>query len=62
MVEDKKVEKIEKQKDRYVLKEVVVQKDTAIGLVDDDNVFTEKGLLVEILNKLDRIELKLGNM
>lgn len=61
MVEEKTKEKTI-PKERYVLKEVVVQKDTAIGLVDDDEVFTDKGILLEILNTLDRIEKKLGNM
>jgi len=50
-------EKVEvKAKETYVLKEVVTQTDTAIGKSDSEEVFSEKGLLVEILNKLDRIE------
>jgi hypothetical protein len=53
MVEEKKEKKSE---DRYVLKQVVTQTDTGVGLVDSEDVFTDKGLLVEILNKLDRIE------
>ena len=52
MTEEKK-EKL----NRYVLKPVFSQTDTGIGLSDDtEDVFTEKGLLLEILNKLDRIE------
>jgi hypothetical protein len=51
MTEEKEV-----KKDKYVLKEVVVQKDIAVGVEGTDEVFTEKGLLIEILNKLDRIE------
>jgi hypothetical protein len=35
---------------------VVTQTDTAIGTTDSEEVFSDKGLLVEILNKLDRIE------
>lgn len=54
MVEEKTKEV--KPKEKYVLKEVVTQTDTAIGLSDNDEVFNEKGLLLEILNKLDRIE------
>ena len=50
-------EKVEvKAKETYVLKEVVTQTDIAIGKSDSEEVFSEKGLLVEILNKLDRIE------
>lgn len=51
MTEEKK-----EKKEKYILKEVVTQTDTAIGTVDSEEVFTEKGLLLEILNKLDRIE------
>ena len=54
--EEKEVKKVIKSKDKYVLKEVVVQTDTAIGLSDSEEVFTDKGLLLEILNKLDKIE------
>jgi hypothetical protein len=43
-------------KPKYVLKEVVVQTDIAIGKKDNNEVFNEKELLVEILNKLDRME------
>lgn len=49
-------EEEEKSKGRYILKEVVTQKDTAIGDSSNDNVFTDKGILLEILNKLDKIE------
>jgi len=51
-----KEEEEEKSKGRYILKEVVTQKDTAIGDSSNDNVFTDKGILLEILNKLDKIE------
>jgi hypothetical protein len=57
MVEDKDKTKF---KDKYVLKEVIIQKDVGIGLADDEEVFTDKGLLLEILNKLDRIEKAIG--
>ncbi len=53
---DKEEEEEEKSKGRYILKEVVTQKDTAIGDSSNDNVFTDKGILLEILNKLDKIE------
>jgi len=52
MTEKEKKEPTEK----YILKEVVTQKDTAIGIEGNDEVFTEQGLLLEILNKLDKIE------
>ena len=47
---------IKEIKPKYVLKEVVTQTDTAIGKNNNDEVYSEKGLLLEILNKLDRIE------
>lgn len=54
---EEKVEKVIKPKEKYILKQIVTQTDTAIGLNDEsEEVFTEKGLLVEILNKLDKIE------
>jgi len=56
--EKKEVKEVVKT-DKYLLKEVVTQTDTAIGKSDSEEVFTEKGLLVEILNKLDRIEIAL---
>jgi hypothetical protein len=46
----------EERKERYVLKEVITQKEIAIGEDGNEEVFTDKGLLLEILNKLDRIE------
>lgn len=53
--------KIVKPKEKYVLKEVVTQTDVAIGLSDnEEQVFNEKELLLEILNKLDRIEKAIG--
>jgi hypothetical protein len=45
-----------KEKDAYVLKEIVTGTDLAIGKSDSEEAFTEKGILLEILNKLDRIE------
>lgn len=56
MVEEKTEKKKEESKDNYVMKEVITQTDTGIGKKDDEGVFTEKGLLLEIINKLDRIE------
>lgn len=54
---EKKEEKKEEINEPYVLKEVVTQRDVGIGKNDgSDGVFTEKGLLLEILNKLDKIE------
>jgi len=54
---EEKVEKVIKPKEKYILKQVVTQTDTAIGYNDEtEEVFTEKGLLLEILNKLDKIE------
>ena len=44
------------EKQKYVLKEVVTQMDVAIGKSDSNTVLTDKELLVEILNKLDRME------
>ena len=54
MVEEKSKEV--KPKEKYVLKEVVTQTDIAIGTSDNNEVFTDKELLLEILNKLDKIE------
>ena len=54
---EKEIKKEEvKKEDTYVLKEVVTGTDLAIGKSNSEEVFTDKGLLVEILNKLDRIE------
>jgi hypothetical protein len=39
-----------------VLKEVVTETGISVGIDGSDEVFSDKGLLVEILNKLDRIE------
>lgn len=51
---------VEKEKkettDKYILKEFTVQKDISIGKIDDEEIFTDKGILLEILNKIDRIE------
>lgn len=49
-------EETKKSKEKYVLKEVVTQTDIAIGTSDNNEVFTDKELLLEILNKLDKIE------
>ena len=54
MVEEKTKEV--KPKEKYVLKEIVTQTDIAIGTSDNNEVFTDKELLLEILNKLDKIE------
>lgn len=52
---EQKADKVESN--RYVLTEVITQKDIAIAdSTKPEEVFTDKGLLVEILNKLDRIE------
>lgn len=53
---DKETKEVKKVNDKYILKEVVTGTDMAIGKSDSEEVFTDKGLLVEILNKLDRIE------
>ncbi len=45
-----------KSKDKYVMKEITVQTDLAIGVEGTEEVFTDRGILLEILNKLDRIE------
>ena len=42
--------------EKYILKQVVTETDTAIGVEGDDKVFSDKGILLEILNKLDKIE------
>ena len=49
-------EKKKPTKATYVIKEIVTQTDTAIGVEGTEEVFSDKGLLLEILNKLDRIE------
>lgn len=49
-------EETKKSKEKYVLKEIVTQTDIAIGTSDNNEVFTDKELLLEILNKLDKIE------
>lgn len=54
-IKSKEVKK-EAKKDLYVLKEVITQTDTAVGRTDSEDVFTDKGILIEILNRLDRIE------
>lgn len=54
MTDEKKVP--EKKEDKYVLKEIITATDVGIGLKDEEGIFTDKGILVELLNKLDRIE------
>ena len=49
-------EKEIKEKDAYILKEVITGTDIAIGKSDSEEALTDKGILLEILNKLDRIE------
>ena len=58
-MEEQKTEKKE-SKNKYVLKEITVQTDTAIGEEGTDEVFTDKGILLEILNKLDKLEKAIG--
>jgi hypothetical protein len=57
MVDEKKTEK-----DKYELVEVTTQTDTVIKSLDmkEGEFFTDKGILIEILNKLDRIEKRIG--
>lgn len=45
-----------KSVDRYALAEIVTQRDIAIMDVATEQILSDKDLLVEILNKLDRIE------
>ena len=52
---EKKVEEV-KPKEKYVLKEVITQTYVAVGVEGTEQVFNDKGILVEILNKLERIE------
>jgi len=57
MTEEKEeAPKAKKTEEAYVMKEVVTQTDVGIGKAGNDEAFTEKGVLLEILNKLDRIE------
>ena len=53
-------EEKEKQTDRYVVKEVVTATDFAVGTTDSEEIFNDKTLAAEILNKLDRIETVIG--
>ena len=55
MAEAKKAEEVT-HPERYVMTEIAIQKDIAIMDTKTEDVFTEKGLLLEIMNKLDRIE------
>ena len=55
---DEKVEKV-KEKNGYEIKQIVTGTDTAIGKVGSEEAFTEQGLLLEILNKLDKIDKKI---
>ena len=45
-----------KDEERYTLTEVVTQTDIAVKDNTTGNILTDKGLIVEILNKLDKIE------
>jgi len=65
MDEEKKVEvskevvkekESKESKDRYALVEVTTETDLAIKDNKTDKVFTTDGLLLEILNKVDKIE------
>lgn len=59
MVEKKTEEeptKVPESRDNYEIKEVITQTDQGIGKTGDEGVFTDKGLLLELLNKIDRIE------
>lgn len=47
---------IKESKQKYVLKEVVTATDVGIGKSDANTILSDKELLVEILNKLDRME------
>lgn len=49
-------EKVKEKKDGYEIKQIVTGTDTAIGKVGSEEAFTEQGLLLEIINKLDRVE------
>ncbi len=54
----KEVEEVKKPevKDRYELTEIVTETGQAIKDNNTEKIFTQDGLLVEILNKLDKIE------
>jgi len=57
MANEKTKEESKEVKNRYVLTEVITQKEIAIqDSTNPEEVFTDKGLLLEILNKLDKIE------
>ncbi len=63
MVDDKvevskEVEEVKKPevKDRYELTEIVTETGQAIKDNNTDKIFSQDGLLVEVLNKLDKIE------
>ena len=57
---EKEVREVKEKSERYALVEVIIQKDTAIQDTTTGEVFTDKGLLIDILNKLDRIEKAIG--
>ena len=42
--------------ERYSITEIVTQTDTAVKDNLTGDVFTEKGLILELLNKIDRLE------
>jgi hypothetical protein len=58
MSEEKPKEKTKEPEEegRYSLKEVTTKTDYFVEDTKTKKVFTEKGLLIEILNKLDKIE------
>ncbi len=52
----KEVKEPEKPKERYELTEIVTETGIAVKDNDTEKVFTQEGLLVEVLNKLDKVE------
>ncbi len=54
--EVKEPEKPKEEKERYEVTEVVTQTGLAIKDNNTENIFTEDGFKVEVLNKLDKIE------
>ena len=55
MVKEKEETTEEESKDNYILKNVVTQTEVGIGNKDDDGIFTDKEILLLILNKLDKV-------
>lgn len=52
----KEVKEPEKAKERYEITEIVTETGVAIKDNNTEKIFTQDGILVEILNKLDKIE------